>query len=198
METTTLQAEVRSESGKGPARRLRVEGKLPAVMYGPGVDPMPLTVEPGELRKALSGPKGRNTLFTLPVSGTDHLAMVKDVVVEPVRRALLHADFLVVTTDRPVVADVPVTTHGRAVGVVKGGKLTVTRRTIRLRCTPEKIPTIIDLDVSELDLFESIRVKDLDLEDGVEAMLKPEQTLAVVLENKRAVKAAEEEAKAEE
>ena len=192
METTTLQAEVRSESGKGPARRLRMDGKLPAVMYGPGVSPMPLTVDPVELRRSLEGPKGRNTLFTVKCDGTDHLAMVKDLEVEPVSRALVHADFLVVSTDRTVAADVRLTTSGRAVGVVKGGKLKVNRRTISVRCTPDKIPTVINIDVSSLDLHQSIRVKDLELAEGVEVTLKPELALATVTEAKRVAKDAAE------
>lgn len=185
METTTLQAEVRTTRGKGPARRLRMEGKLPAVIYGPGLEPVPLTVDPVVLRKTLSGDRGRNSLFTIPVSGTDHLAMVKDLVVEPVSRELIHADFYLVSKDRPVSADVRITTSGRAVGVVKGGKLTVMRRTLKIRCTPDKIPSLINIDVSALDLFETMVVKDLELPEGVVCTLKPEQAIVAVLENKR-------------
>ena len=79
METTTLQAEVRASRGKGPARRLRAEGKVPGVFYGPGVEPTPLTLSPKELTKALRGERGRNVVFKLSVDGKDELAMVKDV-----------------------------------------------------------------------------------------------------------------------
>ena len=195
METTTLQAEVRTTSGKGPARRLRMEGKLPAVIYGPGLDPVPLTVDPVTVRKTLSGDRGRNSLFTIPVSGADHLAMVKDLVVEPVSRELIHVDFYLVSTDRPVNAEVRITTSGRAVGVVKGGKLAVSRRTLKIRCTPDKIPSIINIDVSALDLFETLKVKDLELPEGVVCTLNPEHSIVSVLENKR-VEVVEEEATA--
>ena len=188
MEATTLQAEVRTEYGKGPARRLRMEGKLPAVIYGPGVAPVPLTVDPVAIRKSLSGDRGRNTLFTIPVNGTDHLAMVKDLTVEPVGRELIHIDFYVVAKDRPVHAEVIITTHGRAVGVVKGGKLKVTRRKLKISCTPDRIPDLINIDVSALDLFEAITVKDLDLPEGVTCTLRPDQVIVTVLENKRVVK----------
>lgn len=198
METTTLQAEVRTQSGKGPARRLRMEGKLPAVIYGPGLDPVPLTVDPVTVRKTLSGDRGRNSLFTIPVSGADHLAMVKDLVVEPVSRELIHVDFYLVSKDRPVNAEVRITTSGRAVGVVKGGKLTVSRRTLKIRCTPDKIPSVLNIDVSALDLFETLKVKDLDLPEGVVCTLNPEHTIVSVLENKRVEVVAEEETAAAE
>ncbi|MFK8000155.1 MAG: 50S ribosomal protein L25 [Polyangiales bacterium] len=198
METTTLQAEVRTQSGKGPARRLRMEGKLPAVIYGPGLDPVPLTVDPVTVRKTLSGDRGRNSLFTIPVSGADHLAMVKDLVVEPVSRELIHVDFYLVSKDRPVNAEVLITTSGRAVGVVKGGKLKVSRRTLKIRCTPDKIPSVLNIDVSALDLFETLKVKDLDLPEGVACTLNPEHTIVSVLENKRVEVAAEEETAAAE
>ncbi|MEM9861619.1 MAG: 50S ribosomal protein L25 [Myxococcota bacterium] len=196
METTTLQAEVRSESGKGPARRLRAAGKLPAVIYGPGLGPIPLTVDPVQLRRTLEGPRGRNSVFTVPLDGTDHLAMVKDLVVEPVSRSLIHADFYTVSTDRAVVCEVPLTTTGRAAGVVAGGKLKQTRRTVSIRCTPDRIPESLTVDVTNLEIFEAIRVRDLTLEDGVECTLKPELSLVMVIENKRAVKDADEEAAA--
>lgn len=193
METTTLQAEVRTTSGKGPARRLRMEGKLPAVIYGPGLAPVPLTVDPVIVRKTLSGDRGRNSLFTIPVSGTDHLAMVKDLVVEPVSRELIHVDFYLVSADRPVSAEVRITTSGRAMGVVKGGKLTVSRRTLKIRCVPGKIPSIINIDVTNLDLFETLTVKDLELPEGVVCTLKPDQSVVAVLENKRIELEEEEE-----
>ena len=78
METTTLQAEVRDTRGKGPARRLRAQGKVPGVFYGPGLEPTPLTLSPKELEKALRGERGRNVVFKLSVGGKDELAMVKD------------------------------------------------------------------------------------------------------------------------
>ena len=81
METQTLQAEVRDSRGKGPARRLRAQGKVPGVFYGPGLEPTPLTLSPKELEKALRGERGRNVVFALSVGGKEELAMVKDVTV---------------------------------------------------------------------------------------------------------------------
>ncbi len=195
--TTTLQAEVREERGKGPARRLRAQGKLPAVFYGPGIEPTALTVSPKELEKALRGEYGRNTLFTLSYGGNEELAMVRELVVDPASRAPLHVDFYRVSTDREVVVDVPFTTHGRAVGVVKGGKLTVTRRTVPVRTTPDKIPALIEVDVTHVDMFETIQAKDVAMPEGTAIALKPALTLVNVGEDKRAIREAERKAKEE-
>ncbi len=197
METTKLQAEVRAERGKGPARRLRASGKLPAVFYGPGITPTPLTVDPAELERHLRGVYGRNTLFELSYGDASELAMVRDLVVEPVSRRLVHVDFLRVSLDREVKAEVPLETKGRAIGVVKGGLLNITRRTVPVVCKPNLIPPAIVVDVSGIDLHETVTVGQLDLPEGVRVTLPPELTLAIILEDKRAARLAEEKAKAE-
>ena len=184
METTTLQAEVRTSRGKGPARRLRNEGKIPAVFYGPGLDPTPLTLAPKELERALRGERGRNTVFTLAVDGKSELTMVRDLMVDPVSRKLLHVDFYRVLADRKIDVDVPFETSGRAAGVVGGGTMNVTRRVLPLRTLPGKIPAKVVVDVSHLELFDSISVKDISFDDGVECKLKPELTLVLVAETR--------------
>ena len=196
METTKLQAEVREGRGKGPARRLRAQGLLPAVVYGPELKPTPLTVDPKALEAALKGRYGRNTLFEIAVGDDTHMAMVRDVEVEPVSRAMVHVDFLRVIEDAPVSAEIPLRATGRAVGVVKGGKLNVTRRSVPVRSAPRNIPAEIVIDVTKLDMFQTISVKDLKLPEGVEATLAPDLTLAIIIENKRAAKDAEEGAAA--
>ncbi|MGD8609151.1 MAG: 50S ribosomal protein L25 [Myxococcales bacterium] len=194
METTTLQAEVRASRGKGPARRLRAQGKLPGVFYGPGVEPTPLTLSPKELEKALRGQRGRNVVFKLSVGGEVQLAMVKDVNTDPVTQELLHVDLYRVFEDRELEVEVPFHTHGRAAGVVQGGILNVTRRTIPLRTTPARIPVSIDVDVTELALKDSIAVEDIELPEGVVCTLSPKLTLAIVLEPRKAVPLPGEEA----
>ena len=93
METHTMQAEVRSGSGKGPARQLRAKGLIPAVFYGQGVSPTPIAVKPKELTKALSGVLGRNQPITLSVGGKTELALVKELQIHPISRQPLHVDF---------------------------------------------------------------------------------------------------------
>lgn len=195
METQTLQAEVRAERGKGPARRLRAQGKIPAVVYGPGGEPTPLTVDPKEVEKHLRGGYGRNTLFAIVVDGKEELAVVRDVTVEPATRELIHVDFYRVSLDREVEVQVPIRTTGRALGQVKGGAVNVTRRTVPLRCRPNLVPAELVIDVTEVDLNGTVQVQDLSLPEGVVATLKPELSLVTVVEDKRAARLAAKEAK---
>ena len=193
MDTTTLQAEVRKERGKGPARRLRAEGKLPAVLYGPGGAPALLTVSPKELTKALRAPHGRNTLFMLTHEGATELAMVKDLAVDPVSRAPLHVDFYRVSADRPLEVTVPFHTDGRPKGVVRGGVLHVTTRELPRRALPGRIPVEIRVDIRELDIHDHLSVAELSLPEGAVCTLPPKHTLVVVVEDKHAAAPGEAE-----
>ena len=196
METTTLQAEVRDSRGKGPARRLRARGKVPAVFYGPGVEPTPLTLSPKELEKALRSERGRNVVFKLAVGGKEELAMVKDLNTDPVSQELLHVDLYRVFEDKVLEVEVPFHTHGRAQGVVQGGVLNVTRRTLPVRTTPANIPVSIDVDVTPLNLKDTISVEEVELPGGVECMLSPKLTLVIVLEPRKVTEEVPDEAAA--
>ena len=196
METTTLQAEVRDSRGKGPARRLRAQGKLPGVFYGAGIEPTPLTLSPKELTKALRGERGRNVVFKLSIGGKDELAMVKDVTTDPVSQELLHVDLYRVFEDKELEVDVPFHTHGRAQGVVMGGILNVTRRTLPLRTTPANIPVSIDVNVTGLGMKDTISVEEVELPEGVVCTLSPKLTLVIILEPRKAVASAADESAA--
>src|SRR5262245_46023869 len=107
MEKQTIPAEVRKEGGKGPARQLRMKGKVPAVLYGPGGETEALALDPALLVKALSSPFRRNQLLELDIAGKKQLAIVKDLDVHPVSRAIRHADFYRVAIERAVVYEIP-------------------------------------------------------------------------------------------
>lgn len=192
METQTLQVEVRSGSGKGPARQLRMSGKIPAVLYGPGVDTIKLTVSPNEFIKALSTEMGRNAVFELPIGGESHLAIAKDVQVHPVSRDPLHVDFYKVTTDREITVQVPLRTRGRAAGVQKGGKLQAIYRELPVRCTPDKIPAAIEVDVTALDIGQVTKVEEVSVPEGVRILLPADRRVITVAESRKAVAAVEE------
>lgn len=196
METTTLQAEVRASRGKGPARRLRAEGKIPGVFYGPGLQPTSLTLSPKELTQALRGERGRNVVFKLSVDGKDELAMVKDLSLDPVTQELLHVDLCRILEDKVLEVNVPFHAIGKSAGVVQGGVLNITRRTLPVRTTPANIPVSIDVDVTHLELKDTISVEDVEFPEGVECLLRAKLTLAIVLEPRKAAEA-EEEAEAE-
>jgi large subunit ribosomal protein L25 len=202
METQRLQAEIRSETGKGAARRLRSSGRLPAVIYGLGEAPASLSVSPVELRRALSTEFGRNVLIELSVAGNEQIAMTKEVQVDPVSRDLLHVDFYRVDPSLPVEVRVPFRTTGRAKGVLAGGEMNVVFRNIPVRAKPDDIPSFLEGDVTELEINDMLRARDLKLPEGVRTLLAPDQTVvAVIAERKKeeveAVAAAEGEEKPE-
>jgi large subunit ribosomal protein L25 len=194
MDTQTLTAEVRSGSGKGPARQLRMRGLIPAVFYGKGVQPSSMAVSPKELAQALTGPLGRNQPISLKVAGQDELALVKELQIHPISREPRHVDFYRIQADQPVAVEVPFRTTGKAAGVVKGGEQHTIYRKLPVRVLPGKIPVVIEHDVTNVDVNEVVQVKDLKLPDGVEIALGPDRTLvAMYSEEKKKRLHAEEE-----
>lgn len=190
MEKQTLPAEVRGARGKGPARQLRMKGKIPAVLYGPGGDTEVIVVDPTLLTKMLTGPHRKNQLLELDIAGRTQYATIKDLDIHPVTRLIRHADFYRVSLDAPATYEIPVRTTGRSKGVVKGGELRVHFRTIPVRVTPDKVPAEIVLNVENLDMNESIRVQDVVLEAG-EIVLAADR--AIVLCSSERKKIVEEE-----
>lgn len=180
MEKQTLTAEVREGRGKGPARQLRMKGKIPAVLYGPGGDTVVISVDPLALTKALTTPYRRNQLIELEVAGQKHLALAKELDVHPTTRAIRHVDFYRVTLDRAVTVEVPLRNHGRPKGVTRGGELRQLFRTLPVRTSADKVPAEIMVNVENLDMLESIRVKDLQLDAGVEVVLPADRAVISV------------------
>ncbi len=187
MEKQTLTAEVRTERGKGPARQLRMKGKIPAVLYGPGGDSLVLTVDPVQLTKALTGAYRRNQVIELDMGATKEFALVKDLDVHPVGRQVRHVDFYRISLENPVTTDVPLRTKGRAKGVGKGGELRVHFREVPVRAVPDKIPAEIMINVEPLDMLESVRVKDVVLEAGVEIVLPADRALVFVTSEQKKI-----------
>jgi large subunit ribosomal protein L25 len=166
MEKQTIPAEVRTLRGKGPARQLRMKGQIPAVLYGPGGETQVLAVDPTLLTKALTTKYHKNQLLELDLGGAKQFAVIKELDIHPVSRVIRHADFYRVSLDRASVYEIPLKTTGRAKGVVKGGEVRVHFRTIPVKVTPDKVPDQIMINVENLDMMESVRVKDVQLEHG--------------------------------
>ena len=161
---TTLEAIQRDTSGKNEARRLRRQGKVPAVLYGgDSKGATPIAVEPRALLKILHSESGQNTLISLKLTGAgDARVLVKDFQVDPVTHHLLHADFYRVAMDKLIQVTIPVTVHGEPKGVKQqSGILEFIRREIVIECLPGDIPEHVDIDVSELMLHQGIRVRDI-------------------------------------
>lgn len=195
MEPKTLSAEVRETRGKGPARQLRASGLIPAVIYGPAIETKQITVSPVALARALRGVYRRNQLIKLELGGESHLALVRDLDVHPVTRALRHADFYCVTEDRTVETTVPFLTKGRSIGVQKGGKLNKVFRSLPVRAFPQNIPANITVDVGPLDTGVEVTVADLVLPEGVEVTF-PATRRVIVIEYKEVVEEPAEDAAA--
>jgi large subunit ribosomal protein L25 len=166
MADNVVTAARREEKGKGPARRLRAKGLIPAVVYGRKSEPTHLSVDPAALMKAIETPHRFNTVLTLKMDEAEKHVLFKDYTVDPVSRKLLHADFLEVKLDEPVKVEVPVVTTGRAVGQAEGGILSIAAHEIVIEALPAKIPVRIEVDVTNLKIGQSIHVSELRPPEG--------------------------------
>jgi large subunit ribosomal protein L25 len=184
MEKQTLLAEVRTLRGKGPARQLRFKGQIPAVLYGPGGETETISVDPTLLTKSLTGPFAKNQLLEIDIGGKKQFATIKDLDIHPVTRVIRHADFYRVSLENPSTYEVPLKTTGRAKGVVKGGELRTLFRTLPVRVTPDKVPAEIMINVENLDMLESIRAKDIQLEHGEIVLAADRAVVSVTTERK--------------
>jgi len=162
-----LAGELRTGTGKGAARRLRREDKVPGVLYGPKTEPISVSVNAKQLEVMLRGlgEETRLIQFVLDKSGEKKTwqVLIREVQKHPVRRRFLHVDFYEAPLERPIVVVVPVELTGASscVGVRKGGTLDLLRRNLSVKCLPGEIPEKVQVDVSALDLNASVRVGDL-------------------------------------
>lgn len=178
MAVHALVAETREATGKGVARKLRAAGRIPAVVYGRGAETKAISIDPGALQRLLqrSG-AGMNTLIELSVDDISRTVLVKELQRDPVRGRPLHADFYLVELDKTVEVSVPIHLVGKPPGVEEGGILDHPLREIELECLPQAIPEGVDVDVSALDIGDSIHVRDLTLPEGVS--VQTDENLAV-------------------
>ena len=178
-----LLAEKRGETGKGTNRRLRMKGAIPAVLYGKGLEPQPLAVDPKALKLAVTGPLGFNTLLELSIQEAGQTldkrtALLKDYQIHPVKRTYVHADFVAIDITKLIKVRVPIEATGRALGVVDGGILQIIRRDLGIACLPTDIPTSIKIDVTPLKIGASIHVGEVVLPTGVKTTDGASNTVA--------------------
>ncbi len=180
MPEINVPAEEGRATGSRPSSRLRAAGKIPGVIYGHGIEPVPIAVEARTLRAALNTEAGLNALLDLQVDGSSHLTVARDVQRDPVRGTVLHVDFQIVRRDEVIAADVPVNLVGeaeelhRADGVVDHQLFALT-----VHATPGRIPNAIDVDISALAVGDTIRVGDVALPEGVTTDVDPEAPVVV-------------------
>jgi large subunit ribosomal protein L25 len=180
MADNVLSAAKRDGKGKGPARRLRSQGLIPAVVYGGKTEPTHVSVDPAKLLKAIETPHKLNTLLTLQVDGGDKHVLFKEYEVDPVTRRLLHADFLEVKMDEAVRVTVPVVTTGKAIGTTEGGILSISAHEIVVEALPGKIPVQIAVDVTELKIGRSIHVSEVKPPEGCKLKFATDYVVAFV------------------
>jgi large subunit ribosomal protein L25 len=189
----------RAEKGDGPARQLRRQGMVPAVIYGPGKTPEMLSVNFRELEKILKNSRTIQVLLNLNVEGGEvRPAMLKDLQTDPVTREFLHVDFYEIDLNRKIRMHVPVVPKGKANGVEMGGLLQVIRRELEVLCLPGEIPDAIEVDVTPLEIGGSVHVKDIDLGDGIEIPAEVNFTVITCLGKKAEPVEGEEEGVEEE
>ena len=177
-----LVAEEGRPVGSAHARRLRTTGRIPAVVYGSGIDALTVSVEGRDLRHVLTTPAGLNAVLALRVGEREFMAMAREIQRHPVRGVVTHVDFQVVDPDRPVSADVSVTLTGEAVELHHAdGILDQQLFTISVMAKPSEIPQNFEVDISELVVGGSVRIADLQVPAGVEISLDPETVIATGL-----------------
>lgn len=203
--TKTIGAEPREEFGKNAARRIRRQGRVPAVLYGGGGAPISLEVDPKGIVQILHSEAGRNALFTLEMKGkAPARVMLRDWLVDPVKGNLLHVDMVRIAKDAVLTVDVPIHLVGEPKGVkVQGGILEFVTRELEVECLPDNIPDHITVDVTELTLGRNLRVSELPVDASkVKVLTDPARVVAhvvalKVVEEKPAEEVAAEAAPAE-
>jgi len=184
MERIELKAQVRNGTGKGAARQLRRRGFIPGIFYGPGTEPINLAVGAAEFRKSLKGQISSNAVVSLLLEGSEaqasKVAMIVDVQMEPVSHDIMHVDFQEINLQKEVEVAVPVELVGKAAGVKDGGILQQIEREIEIRCLPLNIPERIEVDVTLLNVGDSIHIRDIAASEGIIILSPGEKTIATV------------------
>jgi large subunit ribosomal protein L25 len=194
-----LVAETGRPIGSPASRRLRATGKIPAVLYGRGAEPAPISVEWRDLRSALTTDKGLNALLTLKIGSKRTKAIVKELQRHPVRRDVLHIDFLAVDVDKPITTDVPLLLEGEPEKVIRDdGVVEQILNVLIVTAKPDAIPGHIAVDVSDLEIGQHVTVGDLQLPPDVTTEADPEETIVTAKLTSLALAEEEEEEEGEE
>lgn len=199
MEMVTLTVQTRERSGKGDSGRMRRDGLVPAVLYGPGGDAVSLTIDFRELLQVLHGEQGEHAIVDLQIQDQPDLsgpAMFKEVQHHPVRGDVLHADLLRIDLKKKIHTVVPTRLEGRAKGITEGGVLDHQMREVEIECLPMNVPEYLVADISGMDIGDSLHVSDLKIPKNVDLLTSPERALVAVHAPRLAKKLEEEEAAA--
>ncbi|MGA0962089.1 MAG: 50S ribosomal protein L25 [Ilumatobacteraceae bacterium] len=182
MSDSVLIAEAGRTTGSAESRRIRREDRIPAVVYGKGMEPISISVNRRDLRVALSGTAGMNTILDLTVDGTVYPSIVKEMQRHPVRRTVAHVDFIQIDLNQEITVGVPVRLEGEAKQVsMNNGLVDQQMMEIQVRTTPRNIPDELIIDITEMTVDTVITVADVALPSGVVAMSAEDQTVVTVV-----------------
>jgi large subunit ribosomal protein L25 len=197
MEAIALRASARKTSGKGPARRARTSGLIPAVFYNPQAESLMVTVSAGDMKNILKK-NDENIFINLQIEdegkATDRMSIIKDIQIHPLTRQILHIDFYEISMDHKLTVDVPVHFEGIPEGIGLGGELQIMKKEISLSCLPAILPEHIAVDISGLKVGEALRIRDLPLTEGMAILEAEDAILAMVSVTREAMKSETEEA----
>lgn len=180
MERPVVNAEIRSETGKGANRRLRADGRCPAVVYGSGVDPVAISVDPRGMADLLNGTYGRNTVMDLQVDGEDstRLVIIKDIQLHAIRRNLMHMDLWQIPADKHLNLRVPFRRVGISEAEKLGAVVRQSRPVVNVRCLPDDIPPAIEFDMTTLEgEFPAVNISEVPMPEGVEPTYKSDYNI---------------------
>ena len=182
MSDSVLIAEAGRTTGSAESRRIRREDRIPAVVYGKGMEPISISVNRRDLRVALSGSAGMNTILDLTVDGTVYPSIVKDMQRHPVRRTVAHVDFIQIDLSEEITVSVPVRLEGEAKQVaMNNGLVDQQMMEIQIRTTPRSIPDELVIDISDMTVDTVITVADVPLPNGVVAVSAEDQTVVTAV-----------------
>ncbi len=200
MATMQLDTTIRTQTGKGPARRLRSAGKLPAIFYGPKTDPIMLSLDYDQIKKMLKGKSAESIIFDLMIDsdekGQSKKVMIKEIQRDPVTRDYLHVDLYEIAMEKELEVDIPVYLINTPIGVSNGGILQHMRRELGVLCMPKDLVDKIDIDVSGLDIGQSLHIEDISFPPGLKSTEDLSLTIATVVAP--TITAEEEEVEEEE
>ncbi len=197
MEKIELKVTVRKTVGNGAARQLRLEGMIPAILYGPKAAPEMLSVSTRELENILKTSNIGQVLLNLLIQNggqQERTAMIKELQTQPVSGSLLHVDFYEVAMDQKIKISIPVVTTGQAIGVEEGGVLQLVRHEVEIFCYPNNIPESLEVDVADMGIGDSKHMDEVSIDDSFELVDETNFTIVTVL----SPKAEEEEVVVEE
>jgi len=183
MQQKLMNVELRSKTGKGISRQLRVADKVPGVVYGKGMDPMAVSIESRDLKAAMAGEGGRNNLITLVGGGSldQSMAIVADLQRDPIKGTYKHVDLHRINMSETLRIVVPVVLKGTAIGVKEGGLLDFAHHELHVECLPANIPDHIEIDVTDLAIAHSIHVSEILLPEGVKVLDNPKTPVVSIL-----------------